>query len=153
MNNRLQEIIKYKTAGRQNKFCELLGWSPQYLTKLLKGKDFGLKPIVTILEALPEINARWFLLGQGDMLEQDKLSSLRRDVVSQVQGLLDIERYTPVMSADELRVFEQAVQKCEMPVYSPDTLSKLESLISERERDLNAKIKEATAKSNELCNQ
>ena len=44
MNRRLQDIIKYKTGGRQTAFAALLNWSPQYLSKLLKGVDFGLQP-------------------------------------------------------------------------------------------------------------
>lgn len=58
MNNRLLEIIKYRTGGNQSKFAALMGWSPQYLSKLVKGVDFGLAPILTILQKLPEINAR-----------------------------------------------------------------------------------------------
>ena len=69
MNERLLEIIRYKTGGRQNAFAELMGWSPQYLTKLVKGDNFGLQPVLAILSAFPEINARWLLFGQGSMLE------------------------------------------------------------------------------------
>ena len=58
MNRRLQDIIKYKTGGRQTAFAALLNWSPQYLSKLLKGVDFGLQPVVSIIEALPEIRER-----------------------------------------------------------------------------------------------
>lgn len=42
MNTRLLEIIKYKTGGRQREFADLLGWTPQYLAKLLKGENFGI---------------------------------------------------------------------------------------------------------------
>lgn len=79
MNSRLLEIIRYKTGGRQTPFAELLGWSPQYLTKLLKGDNFGLSPVLTILSAFPEINARWFLFGEGSMLEAGRLFDLQRE--------------------------------------------------------------------------
>ena len=46
MNKRLQEIIQYKTGGRQKDFAELMGWTPQYVFKLLKGENFGLSPDV-----------------------------------------------------------------------------------------------------------
>ena len=71
MNKRLQEIIQYKTGGRQKDFAELMGWTPQYVFKLLKGENFGLSPVLKICEALPELNARWLLTGQGDMLTED----------------------------------------------------------------------------------
>ena len=67
MNTRLLEIIKYKTGGRQREFADLLGWTPQYLAKLLKGENFGITPVMTIVSKLPDINARWFLTGEGDI--------------------------------------------------------------------------------------
>ena len=66
MNERLKHLIELKTNGSQKDFAELMGWTPQYLTKLLKGEgEFGLKPVLTILSAFPEIDARWLLFGPG----------------------------------------------------------------------------------------
>ena len=76
MNSRLQEIIKYKTGGRKTAFAELMGWTPQYLAKLLNGEHFGLQFVLPILEKLPELNARWFLFGQGRTLEIGKMFDL-----------------------------------------------------------------------------
>ena len=106
MNRRLQDIIKYKTGGRQTAFAALLNWSPQYLSKLLKGVDFGLQPVVSIIEALPEINARWFLTGQGEMLSDEKQADLRREALEHVFQVMELERFIPVMTPDELRMFE-----------------------------------------------
>ena len=98
MNERLLEIIRYKTGGRQNAFAELMGWSPQYLAKLVKGDNFGLQPVLAILSAFPEINARWFLFGQGSMLEVGMMFDLQRQAMSHIQSLLDIDKYIPVMT-------------------------------------------------------
>ena len=57
MNNRLLQIIKYKTNGRKQKFGELMGWSSQYLSKLLRGDNFGLQPVLTILKMFPLRNS------------------------------------------------------------------------------------------------
>ena len=89
MNNRLLDIIKYETGGRQKDFAAAMGWTPQYLTKLLKGENFGITPVKTLLEKLPEINARWLLLGQGEMLEMGKLFSLQREAFAQAQSILE----------------------------------------------------------------
>ena len=67
MKDRIQAIIDYKTGGRIGAFGALLGWSPQYLSKLLRGDSIGLTPVRAILEACPEINARWLILGDGRM--------------------------------------------------------------------------------------
>lgn len=63
MHERLAHIIKLKAGGKQNEFAALMGWSPQYLGKLIRGGNFGLQPVLAILSKFPEIDARWFLFG------------------------------------------------------------------------------------------
>lgn len=147
MNNRLLDIIKYKTGGRQRVFAEILGWTPQYLTKLLRGENFGLQPVLRLLETLPEINARWLLLGEGAMLRDDKVMGLRRDVYSRVQRFLDMERFMCVMSPEELREFEQVLVGGSYPNFSDEVVERWESLLAER----NSKIEDALAKSTTPC--
>ena len=153
MNSRLREIINYKTGGRQNPFAELLGWSPQYLAKLLKGENFGLSPVLTLLSTFPEINARWFLFGEGSMLEAGRLFELQRESMSHIMSLLDLDKYIPYMSGEEVREFEEAVQSGRKPDFSPDTVTKWQSLLDERNRAMDARFAEAKAKSDELCKQ
>lgn len=153
MNNRLQEIIKYKTGGRQTDFAAAMGWSPQYVTKLLRGENFGIKPVTTLLEKLPEINARWLLLGQGEMLEMGKLFSLQREAFAQAQSILELERFIPFMSPEELHTFEQAVAQSQVPVYSPVQVAKWEEQANTRKEEQDAIFNAAQAKSKELCRQ
>lgn len=153
MNRRLQDIIKYKTGGRQTAFAALLNWSPQYLSKLLKGVDFGLQPVVSIIEALPEINARWFLTGQGEMLNDEKQYDLRREALEHVYQVMEIERFIPVMTPDELRMFERQVKDGEKANFSPDTFQSWRERLNVREREINTRFAAATAKSEEQCRQ
>jgi transcriptional regulator with XRE-family HTH domain len=110
MNDRLKGIIKYKTGGKKIQFAKMVGWTPQYLSKLLKGENFGMQPILTILEKFPEINARWFLFGTGEMLEIRKLFDLQHDTMMYIQSILDIDKYIPYMSGEEIHEFEDAVK-------------------------------------------
>lgn len=151
MNERLLEIIRYKTGGRQNAFAELMGWSPQYLAKLVKGDNFGLQPVLAILSAFPEINARWFLFGQGSMLEVGMLFDLQRQAMSHIQSLLDLDKYIPVMTGEEIREFEEAIKSGRYPNFSPDTLSDFEKRLTDRNDKVNAIFTQATAKSDSLC--
>ncbi len=153
MNRRLQDIIKYKTGGRQTAFAALLNWSPQYLSKLLKGVDFGLQPVVSIIEALPEINARWFLTGQGEMLNDKKQADLRREALEHVYQVMELERFIPVMNPEELRLFERQVRNGENANFSPGTLQSWRERLNIREEEINMKFAAATAKSEELCKQ
>ena len=153
MNDRLLELIKYKTGGRQVAFADLLGWSPQYLAKLLKGDNFGLSPVLTILESFPEINARWFLFGSGSMLEMGRLFDLQRESMSHIISLLDLDRYIPFMTGEEVREFENAVGSGRKPDFSPERVEQWQALLDDRNRDVHARFETATAKSDELCRQ
>lgn len=153
MNNRLLEIIKYKTGGRQTDFAAAMGWSPQYITKLLRGENFGIKPVTTLLEKLPEINARWLLLGQGEMLEMGKLFSLQREAFAQAQSILDLERFIPFMCPDELREFEQAVSESRVPVFNAARIAFWDKQYNARREEQDAIFNAAQAKSKELCKQ
>lgn len=145
MKDRLQDIIKYKTGGRQKAFADLLGWSPQYLTKLLRGDNIGLQPVLTLLAKLPEINARWFLFGEGDMLDNDKLLELRREAFARVRRFLDLERYMSVMAPDELGRFEAALAGGAPLDFGDEDVSRWDALLSERESKINAAIQKSVS--------
>ena len=151
MKNRLLDVIKYKTGGRQNKFAELLGWSPQYLGKLLRGENFGLSPVLTLLEKLPEINARWLLLGEGSMLTDDKVMGLRRETYSRVQSILMFERFIPVMSPDELRRFEDVLSGKAYPDFSDEEVARWEALLAVQQGLLDIRVEDAMSKSLQPC--
>ena len=151
MNERLLELIEYKAGGRQTVFAEMMGWSPQYVAKLIRGENFGLSPVVSILSAFPEINARWFLFGQGQMLEVGMMFDLQRQAINHIQSLLNLEKYLPVMTGEQVREFEEAIKTGRAPVYSPDTLSELDRRLTDRNNEIDAKFSESTQKSNRLC--
>lgn len=153
MNTRLQAIIQYKTGGRQNVFAELMGWTPQYITKLTKGKDFGLQPVLKIVETLPELNARWFLTGEGEMLTEDSRSALRREAIEQAQRIMEVERLIPVMTIEEMKQFEQILLGQKQAAFSPETLSDMTARADERIKEINERFAAAAAKSDELCRQ
>ena len=109
MKDRLQEIMEYKTGGKQTPFAKMLGWTPQYLKKLLSGGNFGLQPVITLLAAFPEIDARWLLLGEGRMLSPGAYTGIRQEMYAHIQGVLELERFLPYMNPNELHEFEQSV--------------------------------------------
>lgn len=153
MNNRLQEIIKYKTGGKQTAFANLFGWTPQYLAKLLRGENFGLQPVISIITAFPEVNARWLLTGEGEMLEVGKLYQLQRDALGHIMELLDLDKYIPYMQPEDIHEFEQAVRTGRKPLYSPEKRSEWERRAEEQENAIDAKFAAARRKSDKLCRQ
>lgn len=153
MNDRLQEIIRYKTGGKKIPFAELMGWSPQYLSKMLRGENFGVQPILTILERLPEINARWFLFGTGEMLEIGKLFSLQRETMNHILALLDLDKYIPYMSGEEVREFENAVREGRKPLFTSNAESRWQERLTAHENEIEERFKAANIKSEEQCRQ
>lgn len=151
MNNRLIEIIKYKTGGRQKEFAEMLGWTPQYLAKLLKGENFGITPVVRIVSTLPEINARWLLVGDGEMLDAPKYTDIRRAMLDNMLTVLDMEKYMPVMTPEELWVYEQTVTGNRKPDFSPVQVAKWQGLLNERNKKLSARFNAANNESDRIC--
>lgn len=151
MNKRLREVIIYKTHGRQKDFAELVGWKPQYLAKLLRGSDFGLKPVLAVLSALPELNARWLLLGEGEMLMDDRVRELHVGTINHIKAVLDLERYVPVMSPDELLEYEQVITGHKKPDFSPSVRTRWIERTLELEQERNSRVDSAMKKSDELC--
>ena len=88
MRERILEIIEYATNGNKARFAEKCGWKPQYLQNILKG-SIGLEPVIRLLETLPEVNARWLILGEGAML--DPLVSKRQTLKLLADELAKIE--------------------------------------------------------------
>lgn len=143
MNNRLSEIIKYKTGGKQTQFASIMGWSPQYLSKLVRGKDFGIAPVISLLQRLPELNARWLLLGEGTMLQDEKLNEVRATAQSYVLSILEMEKYLPVMSPAEVRAFEQMCIGEVKPNFNPEQVSDWKNKLATRNESINEKFNEA----------
>ena len=140
MKQRIQEIINYKTGGRQNKFAQLMGWSPQYTGRLLKEGSVGLQPLLTILEKLPEIDARWLLLGQGSML----MDWMQRRTFASIQALIELEELIPYMSAKELQEYEDAIFTNRIPSFSQEAIRSWQEKKNAKDTIVSQAIKEAT---------
>ncbi len=106
MNQRLRLFIQH-ACGRQSVFAERMGWERQYLSKLTRGIGLGLTPVVAILQEFPELDARWLLLGEGEML-RPTVSENRPHLVAardRVARSLELARFLPFMSEAELSEF------------------------------------------------
>lgn len=139
MNHRLQRIVEFKTGGNQAEFAALMGWKPQYLFRLLKGESgIGIRPVVALLEKFPELNARWLLLGEGAMV-----SSGVDKAKEHLLRLLSLEKYMPVMSAEQLRLLTVEGRTD----FDAATLAQWEELLRRRDEYVSTAIKRSA-----LCN-
>lgn len=143
MNERLLQFIQYKTGGKQAEFASLMGWSPQYLHKMLKEGGIGIRPIVALLEKFPELNARWLLLGEGAMLTTGADA-----VKSHLLKLLELEKYMPVMTPDELRLLEDGKTD-----FGAEAIARWDELLADRSKMINDRFDAAYKRQDELCRQ
>lgn len=132
MNARLREIMEYKAGGNQAEFAAFMGWSPQYLHNLLKdGGSIGIRPVVNLLEKIPNLNARWLLLGEGAML-----SSGVDTAKNHLLRLLTLEKYMPAMSPEELRQLTEE-GRTDFPT---ETIARWQATLDTRHNNINSAI-------------
>ena len=136
--------IEYKTNGKQADFALLVGWIPQYVSKLIKGENFGIRPVITLLKTFPELNARWLLTGEGEMLSFNPATSVIKD---RLQRLLELEKYMKVMTPAELHQITEG-ENLDFP---QETFDKWEKLLEERDKEWEERKLEAMNKQKELC--
>ena len=120
-----------------------MGWSPQYLNKLLKEGGIGIRPIIALLEKFPELDARWLLLGEGAMI-----TTGADEVKRHLFRLLEIEKYMPVMTPDELREIQEGRSD-----FDTTTIDRWSRLLADREEQINERFAAAYKRQNELCKQ
>ncbi len=72
MNSRIRLILNYKGITA-TEFANAIGVQPSNVSHVLNGRNNPSQPFIEkILSFYPEINARWLLLGEGSMLDNDK---------------------------------------------------------------------------------
>ncbi len=106
MNSRLLQFIKF-ACGRQSVFADVMGWDRQYLSKLTRGIGLGITPVVAVLQKFPELDARWLLLGEGEMLRPAESENRQQLVAARdrVARSLVLAQFLPFMTDAELSEF------------------------------------------------
>jgi len=126
---RIAQLLEY-TGESQVEFAEKLGVTKQYVTKLLKGEGIGLTNIASILKAMPEVNARWLILGEGNMIDSSYMMRVMKLWV-------DYEEYIPAMTQAD----KDAINAGKQP--TPADVVRWGKLIRERKENIEGRIAKA----------
>lgn len=143
MNTRLSQFIDYATGGNKADFARSLGWTPQYLSGMLKDCRIGMNPLLTLLAKYPELNARWLLLGEGAML-----TACGDAIKAQLTHLLNIEQYLPVMTVEE----QQRIINGNYS-FDAETYAKWDALLAEKKTSIDGRIRAAMERQKARQNQ
>ena len=98
---------------------------------------------VELMDSASGINARWLLLGEGQM--EDYTTSGVRDNLLRI---LDLERFIPVMSEEEVRRLADGRTD-----FGRETIARWERMASDRKERTDAIFREAYKRQEELCRQ
>lgn len=96
------------------------------------------------MKTFPELNARWLLTGEGEMLSFNPATSVIKD---RLQRLLELEKYMKVMTPAELHQITEG-ENLDFP---QETFDKWEKLLEERDKEWEERKLEAMNKQKELC--
>lgn len=127
MNSRIKEIIQYKTGGDNVEFARITGFTPATINKVRRNSTNNIAIVQGILKALPEIDARWLILGEGTMIRPFGLALSHTLFLESIEKVWRLAVLMPKMSAEQVRRFQIAVAKGEFPQFSQleiDELSK-----------------------------
>lgn len=105
IGTRFRKFIDYKRGNDSYvKIAEKLGMSNQRMSNLFNGKQFGIKVIEVLMREFPELNIRWLLLGEEEMLLQGyrekEEEKIRADLSSRFK---EIESLIPHLSLNQLK--------------------------------------------------
>jgi len=112
INSRIKQVVDIKCGGSQREFAKRLEATPQYVAKLVKdGGSVGLEPIIKILQLFPDVDARWLILGEREMIEAGAINEVKYFLHQNIQEMLKIEQYLPFMTDEELTEYRNAATK------------------------------------------
>ena len=98
---------------------------------------------VELMDSASGINASWLLLGEGQMVE-DTTSGVRNKLLR----ILDLERFIPVMSEDEVRRLAEGRTD-----FGSETIARWERMVADRKERTDAIFREAYKRQEDLCRQ
>lgn len=133
---RIAELIENKTGGSRVLFARQVGWSKQRLTNVLAGKSIGLTAVEDILRAYQDLNARWLIFGDGNMLNITEPNFGKR-----YNTIKAFERYLPYMTDAEALLLANGKSD-----WDEATVARWSALDQKRRDDINRRFTEAYAR-------
>lgn len=84
LGQRLKAFMDSKRINNKQ-LADCLGVNPVAISKWInQDNSFGMESLRKCLVQFPDLNARWLILGEGEMLDKAKEYSITKDVASMV---------------------------------------------------------------------
>ena len=153
IQDRIIEIIDYKTQGNKKRFSFEIGVPQTQMTQVARGRSIGITFVCRILSRYPDISARWLLLGEGTMLNMEAQNDLRTDLLNHVQMVLQLDRFVSVMTGEELSQYISTLNNPSLLILPDAKIQEWEQREILRDKEINKRIEAAIQESNRLCKQ
>ncbi|WP_448104681.1 helix-turn-helix domain-containing protein [Pedobacter panaciterrae] len=125
INQRIAYIINIKYGGSQKTFAERMGWSQQYVSKLItEGGSVGMEPVKRILEEFEDIDARWLITGKGSAIDKSFITDITDSLYSNIRQLLDLEKFIPYMLDTEREEYKAAASGLKKASFTTDQVDR-----------------------------
>lgn len=99
INERVQLLID-KVSGSKASFSSTTGISTVIISHISSGRNkVSLNAVEQILEAYPNVNAEWLILGKGGMFKEQK-DTRQLDLINSKLGELKLGLQSSIESAD-----------------------------------------------------
>lgn len=101
IGDRFRSFVDYEKGDMSYaSFAKRLDMSSQRMYNLFKGQEFGLKVIKTLMIKFPELNVRWLVLGEGDMILKEFMEKKKNDILFRMK---ETESLIPFLSSEQLK--------------------------------------------------
>lgn len=115
--DRIKKFLEYKHISK-NKFYSQTGLSIGFLDS---GSSLGVDKARIIINAYPDINLNWLILGEGDMLRSDadaqvQVAAAEPTAVGGIP-LIPIEAMAGVLSGNSTQVMERECEHYNIPMF------------------------------------
>lgn len=115
--DRIKKFLEYKHISK-NKFYSQTGLSIGFLDS---GRSLGVDKARIIINAYPDINLNWLILGEGDMLRSDadaqvQVAAAEPTAVGGIP-LIPIEAMAGVLSGNSTQVMERECEHYNIPMF------------------------------------
>jgi transcriptional regulator with XRE-family HTH domain len=137
MNERIKRFMDYKGLS-PSELADGINVQRSNITHVLHGRNNpGFQFITKMLEAFPDINAKWLLTGEGEMIIKEEITNEKKQVnlFSQIVPPSVSIEHEEMSGSEKPRPVEKETARSAQPMtellqsISPDDHKKIESIV------------------------